>query len=94
MKNLVILNWISNKQSQQYIYIYIYIYIYNYYFTGSFVCLLWKIFYFEEDLELQVFYSAFTVYVLAEILDRYHPLHKLEGRGFDSWWCHWTFSLT
>ena len=20
--------------------------------------------------------------------------YKLEGRGFDSWWCHWNFSLT
>jgi hypothetical protein len=20
--------------------------------------------------------------------------HKLEGRGFDSRWCHWIFSLT
>jgi len=21
-------------------------------------------------------------------------LYKLEGRGFDSRWCHWNFSLT
>jgi len=21
-------------------------------------------------------------------------LYKLEGRGFDSWWWHWNFSLT
>jgi hypothetical protein len=20
--------------------------------------------------------------------------YKQEGRGFDSWWCHWNFSLT
>jgi len=22
------------------------------------------------------------------------PLYKPEGRGFDSRWCHWNFSLT
>jgi hypothetical protein len=22
------------------------------------------------------------------------PCYKPEGRGFDSWWCHWNFSLT
>jgi hypothetical protein len=32
--------------------------------------------YFEEDPELQVFYSTFTVYVLAETLDRYHPVYS------------------
>jgi len=21
-------------------------------------------------------------------------VRKLEGRGFDSWWCHWNFTFT
>ena len=32
-----------------------------------------------------------TQYVVAQLVE---ALHKLEGHGFDSQWCHWNFSLT
>jgi len=35
-----------------------------------------------------VFFSS-TVSKLVQALN-----YKLEGRGFDSRWCHWNFSLT
>jgi len=28
------------------------------------------------------------------VLDGFALCYKLEGRGFDSRWCHWNFSLT
>ena len=68
MENLVILTWISNKQSQLYIYIIILLVV--------LYVFLWKMFYFEEDTGLQVFYSPFTIYVLAEIFSRYHPVYN------------------
>jgi hypothetical protein len=40
-------------------------------------------------LHLQMFDSGYTVVQLVEAL-RYKP----EGRGFDSVWYHWNFSLT
>jgi len=35
------------------------------------------------------------IYIYATVAQLVTALrYKLEGRGFDSWWCHWNFSLT
>jgi len=36
-----------------------------------------------------MFLKGYVVAQLVEVL-----LYKPEGRGFDSWWYHWNFSLT
>jgi len=50
--------------------------------TNKYVCFLVKCGEF-------VLFGGYTVAQLVEAL-RYKP----EGRGFDSRWCHWNFSLT
>jgi len=37
-------------------------------------------------------YSIFVGHVVAQLVEALH--YKLEGRGFNSRWCHWNFSLT
>ena len=43
--------------------------------------------------EMPVFYVK--VLYMAVVAQLFEALcYKLEGRGFDSRWCHWNFSLT
>ena len=37
-------------------------------------------------------YTAVWEQAVAQLVEAL--LYKLEGRGFDSLWCHWNFSLT
>jgi hypothetical protein len=47
---------------------------------------------FSYQITYYAFVSFLTFYAVAQLVEalRYKP----EGRGFDSGWCHWNFSLT
>jgi hypothetical protein len=39
------------------------------------------------------FFSSSAIgYAVAQLVETL--CYKLEGHGFDSWWCHWNFTLT
>ena len=42
--------------------------------------------------QLQTSFSLNRGHVVAQLVEALH--YKPEGRGFDSRWCHWNFSLT
>jgi hypothetical protein len=39
-----------------------------------------------------LFYNCNLFCAVAQLVEVLR--YKLEGRGFDSWWCHWNFLLT
>jgi hypothetical protein len=47
-----------------------------------------------KQLKCRQFFAVelYKGYAVAQLVEEL--LYKLEGRGFDSRWCHWNFSLT
>ena len=69
-----------------YMYVCMYVCMYTFMYVYLYVCVCM---YVRRRFLCNQLHAGYAVAQLVEAL-----LYKLEGRGFDSRWCHWNFSLT